>query len=114
MKNFVQSGRLVDLTAPSGGVIAGNTYKIGAFIGVATITVAAGASFPMAVEGIFDSLAEGAVSGQAWAEGDSIYWDNTAFQFTKTSSSNTLAGIACAAKLTAGVLGRIKLVPKAG
>jgi predicted RecA/RadA family phage recombinase len=48
---------------------------------------------------------------QAWAEGDLVYWDNTAKQFTKTSTSNTKAGYAVAAKLTAGVSGRMRLVP---
>lgn len=114
MRNFVNPGRTVELTAPSGGVVSGNGYKIGAFLGIAGNTIAAGLPFPLQVEGVFDVLAEGAGSGQAWAEGDAVYWDNTALQFTKTTTSNTLAGIAASAKLTTDVLGRIRLVPKAG
>ncbi len=114
MKNFVQPGRTVDLTAPSGGVVSGQGYKIGAIICIAGNTVAQGLPFPAAVEGVFDHAAEGAGSGQAFAEGDAVYWDDTNHRFTKTSSSNTLAGYAVAAKATAATSVRLKLVPKAG
>lgn len=113
MKNFVSSGRTIDLTAPTGGVTSGLGYKIGAIVCLAGNTVAEGLPFPAYVEGVYDVLAEGGVSGQAWTEGLAIYWDNTAKQFTVTSTSNTLAGYAVAGKLTADVLGRLKLIPKA-
>jgi predicted RecA/RadA family phage recombinase len=114
MKNFVSAGRTVDLTAPTGGVVSGLGYKIGGLIVIAGNTVAEGSPFPACLEGLFDVLAEGSGSGQAWAEGDAIYWDNTNHQFTKTAASNTLAGFACGAKLTADVLGRLKLTPGVG
>jgi hypothetical protein len=56
---------------------------------------------------------EGAGSGQAWAVGDKVYWDDTNKRFTKTSTSNTLAGYAVAAALTADVVGRLRLCPAA-
>jgi len=111
MRNYVQEGAALDLTAPSGGVVAGRAYKIGIIICIATADVDAGGTFVGYVEGVYDVLAEGAGSGQAWAEGDLIYWDNTAKQFTKTATSNTKAGVAVAAKLTAATEGRLRLVP---
>ena len=111
MRNFVSKGESVDLTAPSGGVVGGLAYKIGSFICIAAATVAEAEPFVGNVVGVYDVVAEGAGSGQAWAEGDLIYWDNTAKKFTKTSTSNTKAGVAVAAKLTAATEGRLRLVP---
>lgn len=111
MKNYVQRGEALDLTAPSGGVTSGVGYKIGAIIAIAAVSVAAGATFAGYTEGVFDVAAEGAGSGQAWAEGDLIYYDATNKRFTKTSTSNTLAGVAVAAKATTLTEGRLKLVP---
>lgn len=111
MKNFVSSGRTLDLTAPSGGVVSGSPVKIGGFIAVPRVSAAEGDVFAADVEGVYDVKAEGAGSGQAWAEGDVIYWDNTAKQFTKTTTSNTKAGHATRAKLTADVAGQIRLCP---
>lgn len=111
MKNFVQKGDTLDFVAPAGGVVSGSVYKIGGFLCVAATTTAEGLTFAGDVVGVFDVAAEGAGSGQVWAVGDLIYWDNTAKLFTKTSTSNTKAGLATAAKLTAATSGQLKLIP---
>lgn len=111
MRNFVHPGRTLPLTAPSGGVVSGVGYKIGAIIAIASVTADEGAPFEGAVEGVFDVAAEGAGSGQAWAVGDLVYYDAANKRFTKTSTSNTLAGYAVGVKATAGVVGRLRLVP---
>lgn len=110
MKNYVHEGRALDLTAPY-AVVAGAGFKVGQLICIAANDAANAAAVVGYPEGVYDVLAEGAGSGQVWAEGDLIYWDNTAKQFTKTTTSNTKAGYAVSAKLTAGVLGRLRLVP---
>lgn len=112
MNNFVQNGHSLDLAAPY-AVSSGGGMKIGDIIAIAAMDAASGATVAGYVEGVYDVLAEGAGSGQAWAVGDKVYWDDSAKQFTKTSTSNTLAGYAVAAKLTAGVLGRLRLCPAA-
>lgn len=112
MRNFIQPGRTVDLTAPSGGVVAGNGYKIGSFIGFAGTSAAQGLPFALHVEGIYDATAEGAGSGQDLAEGDTVYWDNTNKRMTKTASGNTKAGLCCAAKATTATVVRVKLQPQ--
>lgn len=40
-------------------------------------------------------------AGAAWSVGDALYWDDTAKNFTKTASGNTLCAYALAAALTA-------------
>lgn len=111
MENFVQKGDTIDLTAPSGGVVSGTTYKIGVILCVAANTIAAGLTFPAAVTGVYD-LAK--ATGETWAEGDALYWDNTAKDWTKTSSSNTIGGYAVLANQSADTVGRLRLTPKAG
>jgi predicted RecA/RadA family phage recombinase len=108
MKNFVQKGHSLPLVAPSGGVVAGNVYKIGSILAVAAITAAAGATFEGSVEGVFDITSD---TGTAYAQGDVLYWDNTGMTVTKTSSGNTKIGYATEAKLSATTTARVKLWP---
>jgi len=111
MKNEISSGELVDLAAPSGGVTSGTLTKIGTFIGVPVASATEGDTFALKRTGEFDVAAEGAGSGQAWAQGDTIYWDDANKRTTKTSSGNTKCGIATAAKITTATVGRLILVP---
>ena len=108
MKNFVQPGDALDLTAPAGGVVAGMMYLIGAIVCVAATTVAAGEPFAGWTEGVYDLPAE---AGVAWGEGDKLYLKADGTQFTKTAAGNKLAGVAVAPKEAAAVVGRIRLIP---
>jgi predicted RecA/RadA family phage recombinase len=108
MKNFVSAGTALALTAPSGGVVAGSTVKIGSVLAVPAQSAVEGEAFTGHVEGIFDVPA---TTGTAWAEGDLLYWDDTAKKYTKAASGNTKAGVAVLAKLSAAGEGRIRLVP---
>jgi predicted RecA/RadA family phage recombinase len=108
MKNFVQDGKSVDFTAPAGGVVAGSFYLIGAAIVVAATTQVAGATFAGWLTGTYTVPA---ATGQAWIEGAKLYWDDTAKNFTTTVGSNTKAGIAAVAKLSATAIGQIRLIP---
>ena len=70
MKNFIQPGEYgLTVTAPAGGVTAGQLVVIGAIVGVASCTAAAGAQVEIATEGVYDlakvpadALAVGAVA----------------------------------------------------
>jgi len=110
MQNFVNPGKTLELTAPTGGVVSGTPYKIGVIVGIAGNTIAETLPFPLAVEGVFDVPK---ASGTAWAEGDALYWDDVAKNFTKTSTSNTLAGYCVLAALSGDTTGRIRLCPAA-
>lgn len=108
MRRYVQEGNALDLTAPTGGVVSGSVYKIGSILCLAGITAAVGKSFPGWTEGVYDVPK---ATGAAWAEGDLLYWDDTAKAFTKTATANTKAGVAVKAAASADTEGRIKLVP---
>lgn len=105
-RNFLQPGNKLDLTAPSGGVVSGTVYLIGTLLVVAQGTAAQGETFTGMVEGVF-TLPK--ATGQAWTEGAKVYWDNTAKNFTTTSTSNTLAGVAAAAAGSSDTTGSVRL-----
>ncbi len=90
MKNCVQPGNSITLTAPY-AVTSGDGLLVGSIFGVAAGTAILGDPVETAVEGVYDLKK---VASQAWAVGDRIYWDNTAKQTTKTLTSNTLIGVA--------------------
>jgi predicted RecA/RadA family phage recombinase len=46
----------------------------------------------------------------AWADGDTIYWDNTNRRFTRTAAGNTVRGFATGAQLIGATTGDIELV----
>lgn len=87
MKNFIQEGRQVTLTAPVGGVVAGTAYKINALVVVAHESADEGAKFIGYHVGVF-SLP---VGSDTPAVGAKAYFksNNT---ITTTASGNTLVG----------------------
>ena len=107
MKNYVQPGNTITLTAPY-AVTSGDGLLVGSIFGVAAGTAALGDPVETALEGVYDLKK---VASQAWAVGDKIYWDNTARQTTKVTTSNTLIGVAT--EVVAGgagdVVGRVRL-----
>ncbi len=107
MKNYVQPGNTITLTAPY-AVTSGDGLLVGSIFGVAAGTAALGDPVETAVVGVYDLKK---VASQAWAVGDKIYWDNTAKNTTKTLTSNTLIGVAT--DVVAGgatdLIGRVRL-----
>lgn len=108
MKTKVSSGSPLDFTVPSGGCTSGVALLIGSCLIIPTTTNLVGDTASGHTEGVFDHASD---TGAAWSMGDLLYWDNTNKVFTKTSSGNTKAGYAAAAKLSATATGRIRLVP---
>lgn len=106
MKNFVQAGDAITITAPY-AVSSGGGVQVGSYMfGVAIADIASGADGAIATEGIF-TLAK--VSAQAWATGDVIYWDNSAKLCTTTASTNLPIGIATAAAANPSSTGTVWL-----
>jgi predicted RecA/RadA family phage recombinase len=107
MKNYVQPGNTITLTAPY-AVTSGDGLLVGSIFGVAAGTAALGDPVETALEGVYDLKK---VASQAWAVGDKIYWDNAAKNTTKTLTSNTLIGVAT--DIVAGgvsdLIGRVRL-----
>lgn len=105
MKNFVQRGDVLSLTAPY-AVAAGAGLLVGSLFAVATSAADNGAAVEGALTGVYD-LAK--VSAQAWTAGAKIYWDDTAKNCTTTSSGNTLIGVAALAAANPSATGRVRL-----
>ena len=107
MKNFVQPGNTITLTAPY-AVASGDGLLVGAIFGVAAGSAASGDPVEATLTGVFDLKK---VASQAWAAGDKVYWDNTAKEATKTTTSNTLIGVAVIAVAggAGDVVGRVRL-----
>lgn len=106
MKNFVQHGDTLDLTAPAGGVVSGVAYLIGALFGVAVASAAVGETFPLRVVGIY-TLPK--ATGEAWTEGAVLYWDNANKRLTTTAAGNTKVATAASAAGSALSLGVARL-----
>lgn len=105
MKNFIQTGDTLTLTAPYAR-LSGQGMLVGSIFGVATADVASGADVEARLAGVVD-LAK--VSAQAWTQGALIYWDDTAKNCTTTSSTNKLIGVAAAAAANPSATGRVRL-----
>jgi len=74
MKNFVQPGETLTLTAPY-SVASGAGCKIGSIFGVAQGAAANGATVDLLTVGVVD-LAK--VSANTFAVGAAVYWDDAA------------------------------------
>ncbi len=105
MKNFVQPGNTLTLVAPY-TVVSGAGLLVGNIFGVASADAASGADVEAVAEGVFD-LAK--VSAQAWAQGDPIYWDDSAKLCTTTAGANTPIGHATAIAANPSSTGRVRL-----
>lgn len=90
MKNFVQPGSTITLTAPY-DVASGDGLLVGAIFGVASGAALSGQSVEATLVGVFDLKK---VGSQAWDAGDKVYWDDTNKQATKTATDNTPIGVA--------------------
>ena len=105
MKNYVQPGNTITLTAPTGGVASGAGVLVGTLFGVCAYDAAAGAEVEVEVVGVFElAKASGAIT-----EGAKVYWDATAKNVTTTASGNTLVGAAVRAAATGDAKARIRL-----
>lgn len=89
--NYIQPGEVIDYTAGT-ALASGAGVKIGSRIGVALAAIAAGATGPVQVSGVF-GLAK--LSTDVVTAGALLYWDDTNKRLTLTAlPANTLAGYA--------------------
>lgn len=89
MKNYIQAGVNLTIPAPA-AVSSGAVVIVGGIIGVAAAGAAAGESVDVVTEGVFE-LSKAA---EAFAVGDSVYWDATNKLATSTATGNTKIGVA--------------------
>jgi predicted RecA/RadA family phage recombinase len=90
---FVQPGDVLDYT-PGSAVANGKMVVAGARVGIALAAIAAGATGPLGVRGVFTYAK---LSTDNMAQGALVYYDAANDRLTTTASGNTLAGYAAAA-----------------
>ena len=90
MKNYVQEGKTLTVTAP-GAVVSGQYVVVGAIRGVAAFDAAQGERLEVVTEGVF-SLPK--ATAEDIAAGDVVYWTGTACTKTAGTGSKPLVGVA--------------------
>lgn len=104
---FIQTGDVVTLTAPSGGVVAGTPLKIGSLVVVPRTTAAQTVQFDADVTGVH-TLPK--ATGTAWTEGATLYFDTANSNFvTAQSATACRAGHAIAAAASGDTTGVVRL-----
>lgn len=93
MKNFIQDGDTLTVTAPY-ALSSGNGCLVGSLFGVAVTDALISTEVEIQTVGVFDLPKAGS---QAWSVGARVYWDDTAKSCTTTASTNKLIGVAVAA-----------------
>ena len=107
MKNYVQPGNTLTLTAPY-AVTSGDGLLVGSIFGVASGDAALNDPVETALTGVFDLTK---VGSQAWTVGAKVYWDDTNKRTTSVATSNTLIGVATEAVggTASDIIGRVRL-----
>lgn len=90
MKNFIQNGDTLTMTAPAGGVVGGALVVLGSLFGVAAQSAPAGADFDLVTEGVFNLPKK---TGETPAIGAKVYWETATSSVTTTPTGNTLIGV---------------------
>lgn len=105
MKNYIQPGETITVTAPY-ALTSGAGCLVGSLFGFATNDAASGAAAEIVTEGVFDGAKN---SAEAWTVGALVYWDNTNKVLTTTATGNKLVGVAVAAAVNPSSVGRVRL-----
>jgi predicted RecA/RadA family phage recombinase len=92
MRNFVQPGDVVTLTAPY-AVASGGGLLVGVLFGVATSSADENDLVEAKLTGVFELPK---IAAQAWAEGERVYWENSDKKCTTSPVGTTLIGVAVA------------------
>ena len=107
MKNYVQPGTTLTLTAPY-AVTSGDGLLVGSIFGVAAGDATSGATVEAALTGVFDLTK---IGSQAWTAGVKVYWDDANKRCTTVATDNTLVGVAVEAVASGAgdTVGRVRL-----
>lgn len=74
MRNFIQAGHNIDITAPTGGISSGDGVLIGSLFGVAQHDAAEGEAGVMTTTGVFEMPK---LSTAVIAAGGKVSWDDS-------------------------------------
>lgn len=108
-------GTRIVMTAPSGGVSAGDVVVVrsGAtgMVGVALTTVSAGESYTVAITGRWRITKNTTTGAGAFSIGDVVYLDVADENVSSQASANVKAGMAAAAAVAADTTADVLLIP---
>lgn len=104
MKNYKRPGKSIAAVATA-PVASGDLVVIGALVGVASTSAAAGETFEAALEGVFEVPK---TSAQAWTIGAKVYLTSGG-EVTTVASGNTAMGHAFAAAADPSAKGLVRL-----
>jgi predicted RecA/RadA family phage recombinase len=107
MKNYVQAGDVVTLSAPR-DVVSGELVAVGRVVGVAQAGAKSGEPVALVRRGVFSDLVK--KSGQSWSVGDVLYYDATAKKLTNVEAETVFAvGAAMAQAESTATVGTVLL-----
>lgn len=89
MKNFIQPGNTIMLTAPAGGAVSGSPVIVGVFFGIAAYDAAAGQPVETQLTGVFELPK---LTSDAINQGDAVYWNGSAVTNFSHSGSMLIGG----------------------
>lgn len=106
MKNYIQNGDMITVTAPVGGVASGQGILVGSLFGVVAVTAAEGAEVEIAMAGVFDLPKAPAT---VIAQGNRVAWDDTAKEIAQPGVGLYPVGIAVIAAGNGATTIRVRL-----
>lgn len=109
MKNFIQNGNTITVTAVE-DMTAGLPYKVGDLRGVAAHSALTGELCELVTEGVFELPK---VSANVIGQGDKVYLSNSAAEMTTTATANFLFGIATEAAGNGDTVVPVRLIQSA-
>jgi predicted RecA/RadA family phage recombinase len=107
MRNFIQPGNVLSLSAPYDR-LSGQGALVGSIFGIAAYDVLSGTTGEFVLTGVFSHAK---TASQAWTVGQKIYWDNTNKVMTNVATGNVHIGHAVEAVAggAADTIGRVRL-----
>jgi predicted RecA/RadA family phage recombinase len=106
MKNFIQDGNVVTVTAPTGGVKSGDGIVVGALFGICATDAAQTEEVEIALTGVFElPKASGQIN-----EGAAVWWDTDDSNVVNASGAGLYPiGVAVAAAGSSDTTARVRL-----
>ena len=106
MKNFIQTGHMITVPAPSGGVASGQGMIVGGLFGIAATTAPEAANVEIATTGVYDLPKAPAT---VVALGGRVAWDDTAKVIALPATGLYPVGVAITAAGNGAVTVRVRL-----
>lgn len=110
MKNYIQTGENITITAAAAGT-SGSGLLLGKLFGVLMSDVEPAEEVELKLVGAFELPK---IEAQAWAVGAAIYWDDTEMKCTTTVGSNVKIGHAIEVAVNPSTSGVVRLSGASG